>query len=130
MIFFSLVVMPALRHGLPPPQRQELIRALGRRYRVLGWTSIGVLLATGPLLAWRHGVVWSSGFGQLLSLKLVLVGIMLALTVLHDLSMGPRGAQLNVPLTDGQRLAIVWLARVNLLVVLGILVCGAWLTEW
>ncbi len=130
MIFFSLVVMPTLRHGLPPPQRQELIRALGRRYRVLGWTSIGVLLTTGPLLTWRHGVVWSSGFGQLLSFKLVLVGIMLALTVLHDLSIGPRSAQLNVPLAGGQRLAIVWLARVNLLVVLGILVCGAWLTGW
>lgn len=131
MVFFSLVVMPSLRHGLPPPQRQELIRSVGRRYRVLGWASVGVLLATGPLLAWRHGVVWSSGFGQLLSLKLVLVGIMLALTVLHDLSMGPpRGAQLNVPLTDGQRLAIVWLARVNLLVVLGIFLCGVWLTEW
>jgi len=129
MIFFSLVVMPALRQGLPPPRRQELIRVLGRRYRVLGWASIGVLLITGPLLAWRHGVVWSSGFGQLLSLKLILVGVMLALTVLHDLSIGPRVAQLNVSPTGGQRRAIVWLARVNLLVVLGILLCGMWLME-
>ena len=129
MIFFSLVVMPALRQGLPPSQRQELIRVLGRRYRVLGWVSIGVLLATGLLMTWRHGVVWGSGFGQLLSFKLILVGVMLALTVLHDLSIGPRVAQLNVPPTGGQRLAIVWLARVNLLVVLGILLCGVWLTE-
>jgi hypothetical protein len=75
-------------------------------------------------------VVWSSGFGQILSLKLVLVGMMLALTVLHDLSMGPRGTRLKVPLTDGQRRAVVWLARVNLLVVLGIFLCGVWLTEW
>jgi uncharacterized membrane protein len=129
MIFFSLVVMPALRQGLPPPQRQELIRVLGRRYRIVGWVSIGVLLATGLLMAWRHGVVWSSGFGQLLSFKLVLVGVMLALTALHDLSIGPRAARLNVPLTGGQRQAIVWLARANILVVLGILLCGMWLTE-
>jgi uncharacterized membrane protein len=31
MVFFSLVVMPSLRHAVPPPQRQELIRSLGRR---------------------------------------------------------------------------------------------------
>jgi uncharacterized membrane protein len=128
MIFFSLVVMPALRQGLPSPQRQELIRVVGRRYRVLGWISIGILLATGPVMAWRHGVVWGSGFGQLLSLKLVLVGLMLVLTVLHDLSMGPRVTQSPVPLTSGQRQAIVWLARANLLVAMGVLLCGMWLT--
>jgi putative copper export protein len=80
-------------------------------------------------MAWQQGVVWDSGFGQILSLKLVLVGVMLALTVLHDLSMGPRVVQLNVPLTSGQRQAIVWLARLNLLVVLGIILCSLWLTE-
>lgn len=129
MIFFSLVVMPSVRRVVSPPQRHDLVRVLGRRYRILGWASVGILLLTGPILAWRHGVIWDSGFGQLLSLKLVLIGLMLALTVLHDLSMGPRAVQLKVSPTEVQRQAIVWLARANLLVALAILVCGVLLTE-
>lgn len=36
MVFFSLVVMPSVRKALPPPQRPELIRIIGRRYRLMG----------------------------------------------------------------------------------------------
>ena len=129
MIFFSLVVMPALRQGLPPPQRQELIRAVGRRYRILGWASVVVLLVTGPFLVWYHGVVWDSDFGWVLSLKLVLVGVMLLLTILHDFVLGPRAVQANNPHTEGPRRAMIWLARLKLLVALGILLCGLWLAE-
>lgn len=128
MISFSLVVMPALRGSLPPPQRQALIRTIGRRYRAVGWASVAVLLATGPVMAWQRGVVWDSAFGRILSVKLALVGVMLILTVLHDFVLGPRAASADAARKEGPRRAIVWLARVNLLVVLGIMVCGVWLT--
>ena len=54
---------------------------------------------------------------------------MLVLTVLHDLSLGARMPHGSTAHTDGARQWIVWLARVNLIVVLGILLCGIWLTE-
>ena len=129
MIFFSLVVMPALRQGLPPSQRQGLIRIIGRRYRIVGWASVGVLLITGSLMAWNHGVVWNSGFGLVLSLKLVLVGVMLALTAFHDFVLVRRAVQAKGPSQMESRRVILWLARANLLVVLGIILCGVWLTE-
>ena len=133
MIFFSLVVMPALRQGLPPSQRQGLIRIIGRRYRIVGWASVGVLLITGSLMAWHRsasgGVVWDSGFGRVLSLKLVLVGVMLALTAFHDFVLVRRAVQAKGPSQMESRRVILWLARANLLVVLGIILCGVWLTE-
>lgn len=134
MIFFTFVVMPALRKSLPPPQRQELLRVIGRRYRLVGWTSIVILLITGSLLAWNQGVEWGSVFGWVLSLKLALVGTMLVLTALHDFVLGPRPLDMArdaVAPSQGkerQRRVVVYLARVNLLVVVGILLCGVWLT--
>jgi len=122
MISFTLVIMPALRQGLSPPQRQEWIRIIGRRYRVVGWTSIVILLITGSLMAWSQGVEWDSGFGRVLSLKLALVGVMLVLTSLHDFVLGPRAAR-----TENLRGVVLWLARVNLLVVIAIILCGVWL---
>lgn len=123
MISFTLVIMPVLRKGLSPPQRREWIRNIGRRYRLVGWTSIVILLITGSLMAWSQGVEWGSEFGRVLSLKLVLVGVMLALTSLHDFVLGPRAAQ-----TENLRGIVLWLARLNLLVVVAIILCGVWLT--
>lgn len=129
MIFFTLVVMPSIRRGLAPSQRQELIQVLGRRYRVMGWASIAVLLITGSLMTWHQGVAWDSGFGRILILKLILVGIMLALTSLHDFVLGPRVAKASNPHhATWLRRAVIYLARLNLLVVLGIVLCGVWLT--
>ncbi len=129
MLFFSLVVMPALRQSLAPSQRGQVIQAVGRRYRVVGWTSIGVLLVTGPIIAWDHGVAWDSEFGQILGVKLFLVGVMLVLTIAHNLVLAPRVAQTtNLDHKRPKRL-VIWLARVNILVVLGIIMCGVWLAH-
>lgn len=80
-------------------------------------------------MAWHQGVAWDSGLGRILILKLVLVGIMLALTSLHDFVLGPRLAKASHP-HHAMRLrrAVIYLARLNLLVVLGIVLCGVWLT--
>ncbi len=128
MLFFSLVLMPALRKALPPIQRQEVIQVVGRRYRVVGWISVSVLLLTGSVMAWDHGVAWDSGFGRILSVKLILVGVMLVLTASHNVVLGSRAAQITSDKQRGERALTVWLARANILVVLGIVLCGVWLT--
>jgi putative copper export protein len=127
MVFFSLVLMPSVRRAVPPPDRPGLIRAVGRRYRFVGWAGIAVLLITGPLMAWDRGVDWDSEFGRLLALKLTLVGAMLVLTLFHDLVLGPRVTR-DPAGSDRLRPMVAWLARLNLLVVLAIVVCGVWLT--
>jgi len=108
MIFFSLVLIPGVRESLSPHHRPELVRAIGKRYRVMGWVSVGFLLVTGTILAWKRNEVWGSEFGQVLILKLILVGVMLLLTVLHDV-MGTRSAIGNQPNPEKRRKLMTWL---------------------
>jgi uncharacterized membrane protein len=51
MIFFSFVLMPAVREGLSPSNRPNLVRAVGKRYRVVGWAGVGILLVTVTVFA-------------------------------------------------------------------------------
>ncbi|MBI4213384.1 MAG: CopD family protein [Chloroflexi bacterium] len=93
MIFLAMVTVPALR-GLEPPLRAAVLRAVGRRFRVVGWGALTVLVITGLLNAARYGYgpyelvtgQWlESDFGRLLALKLALVAAMAGLTLAHDL---------------------------------------------
>jgi len=91
ILFFGLVLVPALRRA-PGPKTHELVRAVGRRFRVVGWTSVAILLVTGvanvlyrvpgPVLL--SAEFWQSGWGQMLSLKLALVLAMIGVGVAHD----------------------------------------------
>ncbi len=126
MLFLALVLMPAMRQGAEPAKRQALMRAIAPRYRLLGWGSVGVLLLTGLLLLWQHGVVWHSDFGHVLIIKLVFVVLMLAMTLYHDRVLGPQATR---TLTEKQGPGAVSkrsarLARTNLLLVLVIIFCG------
>jgi len=98
MFFLALVVVPVTR-GLPAAQRTMLFGAVGRRFRVVGWVCIALLLVTGTVNATYRGVswgnlfsseLWGSPFGATLALKLAVVALMLALSVYHDFILGPR----------------------------------------
>jgi putative copper export protein len=92
LAFFALVLVPVLR-GSPGPKTLELVRAVGMRFRVVGWAAIGLLILTGigNLLLRMPGSVllraefWRANFGKLLALKLSLVLLMLLVSVAHDL---------------------------------------------
>ena len=101
MLFLGLVVVPATR-GMPPADRGALLTALGRRFRVVGWVVVIVLIVTGIMNAHYRGVsihsitsgaLFKSEFGQVLAAKVVIVGIMLALSLVHDLVVGPAMAR-------------------------------------
>src|SRR5689334_20590222 len=92
ILFFALVLVPALRSA-PGSQTNKLVQAVGRRFRVVGWAGVAVLVVTGVgnVLYRVHGSqlrgaeFWESAWGRLLALKLALVTAMLCVGVAHDI---------------------------------------------
>lgn len=101
MFFLALVVVPVAR-GLPPVERAALFGAVGRRFRAVGWACIALLLVTGTINTAYRGVtlenlftaeLWTSPFGSTLAMKLGVVAVLLALSVVHDFVLGPRSVR-------------------------------------
>lgn len=93
MMFLAVVAGPYSR-TLPPRQRGELFRQLGRRSRPYAWSAIGVLVVTGvanvPLMgiapsALLHPSFYRTPVGLVLGLKVLAVGVLLVLVALHDI---------------------------------------------
>ena len=95
MIFFAAVAVPALRSEAMRDVAPKLIQLLGKRYRVLGWISLGLLVTTGVTnlvlrgIGWTtlsDGAFWSTTFGRALMHKLGLVAIVLIATIAHEMT--------------------------------------------
>ena len=119
MLFIALVLVPITRRLEDRTLRVHLVQTVGVRFRVVGWIALGVLLATGlanvwlnPALLDRPRFLW----------KLVLVLLALALSAIHDFDLGPRA---GAPGADPSlRIQASWIARINTLVVLVIVLLG------
>ncbi|HZS94854.1 MAG TPA: DUF4149 domain-containing protein [Chloroflexota bacterium] len=130
MVFLSLVLVPALKRDAASSQRAALFRAIALRFRAVVWSSVGVLLVTGPILLAQRSLslLEPSRWPSALATKLSLVLLLVALTGSHDFVVGPRVSRLQlVPESDRtaiDRLLIAWspwLARFSLLLALMIL---------
>ena len=126
MIFISLVLAPALRK-LPQNSRQELFQMIGTATKAVGWIAILILLLTGVLNIIHLQIQWNSLIGRLLMVKLTLVTVIIGLSALHDFILGPlltarlRTASAQDPSTLRLRKLVPWLARINLLLALGVI---------
>lgn len=119
MAFFAAVVVPALRTKALRENATSLVLILGPRFRILGFVSLGALLVTGTFLLGYHGIGWTelthggpwtaSNFGRTLLHKLALVGVVLVVSVIHEII----GAK--------NRRAASWVGRIMMLASLGIL---------
>jgi uncharacterized membrane protein len=100
MFFLGAVGAPVLRAIEPPALRQRLFQQLGLRFRSVGWTAIGVLVATGVLMLHARGLLhwsgvlgsrdfWRTTFGAALAWKLVAVTTMIVVSAVHDFVLGP-----------------------------------------
>lgn len=132
LTFLALVAAPATR-SLPAVERGALLNALGRRFRIVGWACIGLLVVTGIIVSGYRGITWqavvsgglfASMFGSLLGLKVGVVALMIAISLVHDLWLGPassraltRGEEAG-PSRAGLRRASAWTARLSLLLAL------------
>lgn len=90
MIFMKLVLMPAAA-ALDPAQRGMLLGGVAKRFTITAWTSTIVLLLTG-LSKTPDGMLGdlSSDYGQILTAKHVLFGIMVIVGLIITLGVAPR----------------------------------------
>lgn len=137
MVFLGVVLIPVLRHPSIRSQTALLLQRTGRRFRNLGWACLLLLVATGVVNLERWGVDWSrftsddlwvSTWGRILAVKLALVAVSLALSLLHDIVVGPRAvAKLREAPGSAQALRLrrlaSWMGRTNLL--LGVAIIAA-----
>ena len=124
--------------AVPPVQRLEgelrgrLLRELGRRWRPIGWSALGVAVATGLGLAVEDHAFGSAGtgFDWVLAVKGALVGLLAAGAYLHDFVLGPGLAR---QIRDGRpqtlRPALTAIGRGNLVITLVLPVLGVVLSE-
>jgi uncharacterized membrane protein len=138
MIFLSLVLAPSYRALASKPDVGALFRTSAKRFRLVVWGAVAVLLLTGPMLVLSHGwplfepARWPSPLG----IKLVLVAALLLMTLAHDLVLGPRvRAILAFPpdkrtASDQTILtAATWLPRVALVLSLAVLFAAVMLAR-
>lgn len=138
MFFIALVAVPILRKIESPAKRSEILSITAKRFRVVSWIAISVLLVTGLFNAINHGVTiglistgvfFYSYFGKVLTVKVILVFIMVVLSAIHDFFLGPQLTDLmssglsnldSLQSLKRRRQYVSWLAGAN--VILGILV--------
>lgn len=98
MIFLSLVLAPIVKSRKAAPEFMALFRSAARRFRLVAWVSMGLLLTTGPMLLAHRGMALThpESWPFIVSLKLGLVLVLLVLTLIHDLLLGPRVSQASM----------------------------------
>ncbi len=124
--------------GVPAIRRREgearatAMRALGRRWRPLGWGAMAVAIVSGLWLTELHGgfnrAALDTDFDRTLIAKSVLVALLVVGALLHDYVLGPRlqrelrGADPAAAATRRRLVAVGW---VNLALTLAVPILGA-----
>ena len=92
-IVLVFVGVPAIRK-LEGEARAAAMRALGRRWRPLGWGAMAVAVVSGLWLTELHGgfnrQALETDFDRTLIAKSVLVALLVVGALLHDYVLGPR----------------------------------------
>ena len=112
----------------PPPA--AMLPAIARRFRIISWLCILLLVATGLyILPARYGIGFAEFFSQgghfiaTLQVKVALAAIVIWLSFIHDFILGPYVSRLTQAAQQGQephprlpllRKLLIWTARLNL----------------
>lgn len=134
MIFLSLVLAPLVRRRKAVPEFMALFRSAALRFRPIVWMAMAILVITGPMLLSHRGisVMHPSSWAGIVTVKLTLVGVLLCLTLLHDLVFGPQVSRVSA-VPDSQRSGTEqlvfktarWLPRFSLLIGLAVVIVAA-----
>lgn len=146
-IFLALVMVPVARGMEPPAMGLLFLRRAAIRFRGIAWILLSVLVISGVLALDYRGIgidrfteegFWSTEIGTALGVKIVLVGILLILSGVHDFILGPRVTDLMQQVPRGQqppastvaaRKRLVMLARINLLIAITTAIVGLMLVR-
>jgi uncharacterized membrane protein len=146
MFFISLVLVPSLRKLEPPIKRTEILSATARRFSLVSWTAILVLLVTGVINSVNRGItihiissgkLFSSHFGMILTIKVSLVLVMILISAIHDFILGPKLIKLTEPdrpspdstkFLGKKRKVVSWLARINAVIGIIVVACAVMLS--
>lgn len=103
MLFLVAVLVPMLRSPEMRPRAAELFRAIGTRFRVVGWIALVTLVITGAFNVTARGYrlaqifdgeAFAGPWGHTLAAKLSLVLIIVLLSAVHDFWLGPLAVRL------------------------------------
>ncbi len=138
MIFLSVVLAPLVRGRKAAPEFMALFRSAALRFRPVVWVAMAILLATGPMLLARRGihVMEPASWSEIVTVKLALVGLLLVLTLLHDLVLGPNVSRV-VAIPESHRTAgeqIIfktarWIPRLSLFIALAVVIAATMLAR-
>lgn len=138
MIFLSLVLAPLVRSRKAVPEFMALFRSAALRFRPIVWVAMAILVMTGPMLLSLRGVAVASpsSWPGIVIVKLTLVALLLLLTLLHDLVLGPQVSRVSaIPesqRTSGEQVVFKtarWLPRLSLLIALSVVMTAAMLAR-
>lgn len=142
MFFLIFALVPAIRELPDRKMGVALVQSTGRRFKVIGWIALSVLILTGFGNIWARGMMallptadfWRFGFGKILGIKLALVGVTLLISGLHDFLVGPRAVEVmrrdpDAPATLKLRRLASWMGRANFLLALTIILFGVMLVR-
>jgi len=129
------VGVPAIRL-LEGDARATAMRGLGRRWRPLGWSAMGVAILSGLWLTHLHGglgsAALSTDFDRTLIVKSILVAFLCAGALVHDYVLGPRlqrelaAHAPSAPATRRRLIVVGWFnfSLTVLVPILGVVVLG------
>lgn len=130
MMFLSLVAVPLLKQASDPISAQRGFISLARRFRMLVWSALFILVVTGLVLlvnVINFGVPLSSWPPVVLT-KLILVFLLVVVSFTHDRILGPKVRTLKSKavseLSVGEGLLLRFsphIGRLTLLLGLGVL---------
>jgi uncharacterized membrane protein len=123
--FIFIAVIASSLRGVDPEKRREMIGMMGRRFRGLSWIAISLLIVTGVgnlafLGAFEDFPAFLSAHPLVLG-KLILAGLMITLSALHDFVLGPRATADHPKESNRPRYVSAWVGRINLLLGLAVL---------
>jgi putative copper resistance protein D len=137
MLFFVFVIVPLLKKPELKEMYGVLISNIGKRYRILGWISLVMLIVTGILQMGFRGYSLSSlwnaspgnSFLEILRIKVLLVVVILLVSMLHDFWVGPSVSQQKGEKQASFRKAASWLGRANLVLALTVVALAVMLVR-
>lgn len=98
LVFLGVAAVVA-RRTIPPAERIEFFRALGRRFAIVAAVAAAAIAATGIDMATDRLASWSAlldtAYGRILFAKIVLFALALVEAAVHSLVLGPRLGRLR-----------------------------------